>query len=170
MASKPDPFDKIRHPKKRAFLAAMASTASVLRAAEIAGVDRTNHYLWTKKDPDYAAAFEIARMRGIDALEAEAVRRANEGVAKPIFHGGKRAIDVVQNPDGSIKRDASGKPIGIPAAVREYSDTLLIFLLKGRNPAIFGDRFRQEHSGLDGKEMVVIVRSVLDPPPGDREK
>jgi hypothetical protein len=54
--------------------------------------------------------------------------------------------------------------------VREYSDTLLIFLLKGRNPAIFGDRFRQEHSGLDGKEMVVIVRSVLDPPPGDREK
>src|ERR1700676_3950389 len=52
MAGKPDPFGKIRHPKKRAFLAAMANMASVSRAAEIARVDRDNHYLWLKKDPD----------------------------------------------------------------------------------------------------------------------
>jgi hypothetical protein len=51
MADKPDPFGKIRHPKKRAFLAAMANTANVLRAAEIARMDRDNHYLWMKKDP-----------------------------------------------------------------------------------------------------------------------
>lgn len=137
MAGKPDPFGKIRHPKKRAFLAAMANTANVLRAAEIAGIDRDNHYLWLKKDPDYATAFEIARGRGADALEAEAVRRAHEGVTKPIFHG--------------------GKPIGIPAAVREYSDTLLIFLLKGRNPAVFSDRLKQEHGGLDDKPIPVII-------------
>ena len=116
MAGKPDPFDKIRHPKKRAFLAAMGNTASVLRAADIAGIDRSSHYIWLKKNPDYAAAFEIAKMRGVDVLEAEAVRRAHEGVTKPIFHGGKRAIDVVQNPDGSIKPEETGKPIGIPAA------------------------------------------------------
>jgi hypothetical protein len=85
------------------------------------------------------------------------VRRAHEGVTKPIFHGGKRAIDVVQNPDGSIKRDETGKPIGIPAAVREYSDTLLIFLLKGRNPAVFGDRLKQEHSGSEGQPIPVII-------------
>jgi len=96
-------------------------------------------------------------------LEAEAVRRAHEGVTKPIFHGGKRAIDVVQNPDGSIKRDASGKPIGIPAAVREYSDTLLIFMLKGRNPAVFGDRQKQEHSASGDKGITIVVRSVLQP-------
>jgi hypothetical protein len=132
----------------------------VLRAAAL--VDRDNHYLWLKKDPDYAAAFEIAWQRG-DVLEAEAVRRAHEGVTKPIFHGGKRAIDVVQNPDGSIKRDASGKPIGIPAAVREYSDTLLIFMLKGRNPAVFSDRLKQEHSAPGGGGITVVVRSVLQP-------
>jgi len=159
----PDPFGKIRHPKKRAFLAAMANTANVVRAAEIVRMDRDNHYLWLQKDPDYAAAFEIARMRGVDVLEAEAVRRAHEGVTKPIFHGGKRAIDVVQNPDGSIKRDTSGKPIGIPAAVREYSDTLLIFMLKGRNPAVFGDRQKQEHSAAGGGGITVVVRSVLQP-------
>jgi hypothetical protein len=157
MAGKSDPFGKIRHPKKRAFLAAMANTASVLRAAQIAGMDRDNHYIWKKKDQDYAAAFEIAQMRGLDVLEAEAVRRAHEGVTKPIFHGGKRAIDVVQNPDGSIKRDEAGKPIGIPAAVREYSDTLLIFLLKNRNPAVFGDRLKQEHSGSEGGPIQVII-------------
>lgn len=164
MASKPDPFGKIRHPKKRAFLAAMENTASVSRAAEIARMDRDNHYLWLKKDPDYAAAFEIAQMRGLDVLEAEAVRRAHEGVTKPIFHGGKRAIDVVQNPDGSIKRDETGKPIGIPAAVREYSDTLLIFLLKSRNPKVFGDRLKQEHSGSEGKPIPVIVMPSIDEP------
>ena len=114
---KPNAFGEIRHPKKRAFLAAMANTANVVRAAAIAGVDRDNHYLWLKKDPDYAAAFEIAWKRGVDVLEAEAVRRAHEGVSKPIFHGGKRAVDVVQNPDGSIKRDKSGKPISIPEGV-----------------------------------------------------
>ena len=160
----PDPFGKIRHPKKRAFLAAMANTANVVRAAEIVRMDRDNHYLWLQKDPDYAAAFEIARMRGVDVLEAEAVRGAFEGVAKPIFHGGKRAIDVVQNPDGSVKRDAAGKPIGIPAAVREYSDTLLIFMLKGRNPAVFGDRQKQEHSAPGGGGITLVVRSVLQPP------
>ena len=168
MPGKSDPFGKIRHPKKRAFLAAMANTASVSRAAEIARMDRDNHYLWLKKDPDYAAAFEIAKMRGVDVLEAEAVRRAHEGVTKPIFHGGKRAIDVVQNPDGSIKRDETGKPIGIPAAVREYSDTLLIFLLKGRNPAVFGDRVKQEHSGSEGKPIPVIVLPALQGPTNEQ--
>jgi hypothetical protein len=100
---------------------------------------------------------KIAKMQGVDVLEAEAVRRAHEGVTKPIFHGGKRAIDVVQNPVGSIKWDETGKPIGIPAAVRDYSDTLLIFLLKGRNPAAFGDRLKQEHSGPGSTPIPVII-------------
>jgi hypothetical protein len=151
---------KIRHRKKRAFLAAVANAANIVRAAEIAGIDRDYHYIWRKKDSEYAAAFEIAWKRGTDALEAEAVRRAFEGVAKPIFHGGKRAIDVVQNPDGSVKRDKDGKPVGIPAAVREYSDTLLIFLLKGCNPAVFGDRVRQEHSGDPASPLTFVVRDI----------
>ena len=104
-------------------------------------------------------------------MEAEAVRRAHQGVTKPIFHGGKRAVDVVQNPDGSIKRDETGKPIGIPAAVREYSDTLLIFLLKGRNPAVFGDRLKQEHGGLEGKPIpVIILPQITTPDPSEMQE
>ena len=56
----------------------------------------------------------------------------------PIFHGGKRAIFVVRNPDGSIKRDASGEPIGIPEAVREYSDTLLMPAFRDQPKVIGG--------------------------------
>jgi hypothetical protein len=44
-------------------------------------------------------------------LEDEAVRRAYEGVERPVFQGGKQ--------------------VGV---VREYSDTLLIFLLKALRP------------------------------------
>lgn len=34
------------------------------------------------------------------------------------------------------------------------SDTLLIFLLKCRNRAVFGDRHAYEHSGPDGKALI----------------
>ena len=45
--------------------------------------------------------------------------------------------------------------------MREYSDTLLIFLLKGRNSAVFGDRAKQEHSGPADKPIPVIVLPAL---------
>ena len=53
-----------------------------------------------------------------DALEAEAIRRATEGVLKPT---------------GWYK----GEPGGY---IREYSDILLIFLLKGAKPDKYAER------------------------------
>ena len=32
---------------------------------------------------------------------------------------------------GNIKRNEAGKPIAVPAAIRKYSDSLLMFLLNG---------------------------------------
>ena len=49
--------------------------------------------------------------------EDEAVRRAHDGVDEPVFY--------------------QGKACGV---VRKYSDTLLIFLLKGRRPEKYRDR------------------------------
>jgi hypothetical protein len=51
-------------------------------------------------------------------LEDEAVRRGREGHLRPVFH--------------------QGKEIG---AIREYSDTLLIFMLKARRPAKFREQY-----------------------------
>ncbi len=130
--------DKIGHPKKRAFLAAFRETASVSRAATMAGIRRGTHYDWLK-DEAYAASFRIAQERAIQSLEDEAVRRAYEGIEEPVFQAGRQ--------------------VGV---VRKYSDTLLIFLLKGLRPQKYKDRIAAEHSGEAGGQPIVIQISEAD--------
>ena len=113
----------IEHPKKRAFIAAYAETGTVTRAAEIAGIQRTTHYEWIKNDPLYAKACDAAYEQAGERLEQEARRRAVEGVKKPVFYQGKEC-----------------------GVVNEYSDTLLIFLLKGAKPEKYKERISNEVS------------------------
>lgn len=124
-------FNQIQHPKKRAFLAAFAHLGSVTRAARAAKIDRTSHFLWKRDDSDYARAFEDAQAISADVLEDAAVGRARDGIDKPVFHQGK-----------------------ICGYIREYSDTLLIFLLKGAKPEKFRDKSSIEHTGKDGTPLM----------------
>lgn len=118
----------IRTPEKEiAFLAALSATCSVTRACEAAGLGRMTVYDWRKADPDFATAWDEAKRLGADVLEDEAVRRAHDGVDEPIFYKGD-CIDTV----------------------RKYSDTLLIFLLKGAKPDVYKDRVQSEVSGPGG--------------------
>ncbi len=119
------PFPKIAHPYKRAFLAAFRETGNVRLACEVAKVGRSSHYRWLEEEPAYREAFDQAKLQAADVLEQEAHRRAVEGVEEPV---------------GWYKGEAGG-------TVRRYSDTLLIFLLKGVLP----DRYRER----------VDVRGVL---------
>lgn len=66
---------KRRNPKQAAFLAAIARTANVTKAARIASCDRDRHYAWMR-DPEYATLFADAWERGVQFVEAAAVRRA----------------------------------------------------------------------------------------------
>jgi hypothetical protein len=128
--------------KKAAFLAAFAECGNVSHAADIAGIDRVTHYRWLR-DADYKAAYEDARERAADALEGEARRRAIEGVKRLRFgRGGEPLID---------------PETGQPYAEREYSDTLLIFLLKGIRPEKYRDNVRAELVGDGGGPMGVVV-------------
>jgi hypothetical protein len=112
----------------RAFLAAVAKTGNITRAAAIAGCSRQRHYQWLYRIEEYEKAFADAMDQAADLLEAEARRRAVEGVIEPVFY--------------------QGATVG---AIRSYSDTLLIFLLKGARPEKFRDRHHVEHSGkIDG--------------------
>lgn len=120
-------------PKKRAFLAAYAECGNVTRAAEIAGVSRRSHVDWMK-DESYAEAFRAAEEHAADRLEQEARRRAIEGVDEPIFYKGERC-----------------------GVVRKYSDTLLIFLLKGARPEKYRENVRQEISGPDGEPLTIQI-------------
>lgn len=113
--------------RRKTFLDAYVMSGNISHSAREAGIDRGTHYKWLN-DPEYAEAFKHADGEAGDALEAEARRRAVEGVDEPV---------------GWYKGEAGG-------VVRRYSDTLLIFLLKGRKPDVFGDKIRAEHSGPDG--------------------
>jgi hypothetical protein len=118
-------------PKKRAvFLTTLAESGNVKRAAKHIGCSRSILYLHRQQDPAFAKAWDAALAEAMDTvLEPEAVRRAVEGVLKPVYHQGEKVGEV-----------------------REYSDTLLIFLLKGGKPARYRERF--EHTGAEGTPLM----------------
>ena len=134
-------YKKIRSPKKRAFLAALAHTGNITEAADIAHIARSAHYQWLEADPVYAAAYEDAMEQAAQRLEAEARRRAVDGVEEPVFYQGKQC--------GVIKR---------------YSDALLMFLLKGALPEKYKERTSTELTGAGGKPLTVAFVS-----PGEGE-
>ena len=117
--------NKTAQQKKREqekFLKAFGELGNVSRAAEATGINRSNHYIWMKDEgSDYPERFNAANERAIDKFEAELIRRGVEGYDKPVFQGGREV-----------------------GTVREYSDTLLIFLMKGRHPERYGDKWRGE--------------------------
>lgn len=64
-------LDGIRHPAKRAFLAAYRQSGNIRASTEAAGVDRTTYYVWCEKDLVFAAAAHQAKEEFGDLLEAK---------------------------------------------------------------------------------------------------
>jgi hypothetical protein len=130
-------FHGIPHPKKRAFLAALAECGNIRIACESAKIDRKTYYNWLDEDDVFKEGALAARDHASDLLEQEAWRRAREGTDKPVYQGG-----------------------GLVGTVREYSDTLLIFLLKGNRP----DKFHERHelTGKGGGPIKTEERRVWD--------
>lgn len=143
------PFDEIRHPKKRAYLAAFAEMGSICRAAEAAGIARATAWNWEQEDGSdgiaYRKALAVAHKLACEALETEARRRAVEGLKRLKFDKGEVVLDPTT---------------GEPYVEHEYSDTLLIFLMKGAMPAKYRERMSLEHSGPNGGP-IEIVETVV---------
>lgn len=100
----------------QAFLVELGRTANVGKACWAAGVSRSMAYKLKQEDPGFANAWREMIEFAIDMLEEEARRRAVEGTERPVFCRGKEC-----------------------GRIREYSDTLLIFLLKAHRPERFRD-------------------------------
>lgn len=113
--------------KKVAFLNAFRQTGVIQHAADAAGVHRSTVQEWRGKDSAFDREYEAAYEASIDVLEQEARRRALVGVTEPVFQNGKKVGDV-----------------------QKYSDTLLIFLMKGARPQKYRDNARLELTGADG--------------------
>lgn len=115
------------------FLACFGACGNVLRAARWSKVGRASHYRWLDESPEYAAAYAKAELEAARTLEDEAVRRAHEGVRKAIRY--------------------KGKIVGYDT---EYSDSLLMFCLKGLLPEKYRDRVDNRLSNPDGSLIAAI--------------
>jgi hypothetical protein len=114
----------------KAFLTVLAQTGNITACCAAAKVSRQAAYKARIAHPEFKEAWDDAIEKATDALESEARRRALDGVEKPVFGSGGRGKGTVQ--------------VG---AIREYSDVLLIFLLKAHRPHKFRDNVKVEHVG-----------------------
>lgn len=64
---------------KKRFLTNLEKTGNVSWSAAAAGVSRTTVYRWQEDDVEFAADWFDCEEAGVDALDAEATRRALEG-------------------------------------------------------------------------------------------
>jgi Bacteriophage Sf6, terminase small subunit-like len=102
---------------KSALLIAYVRSGSLTRACQATSISQSAHRRWLANDSQYAEAWADAQAALADSLEEEAIRRARDGIERPVFQGG---LEV--------------------GRVTEYSDQLLMFLLKGMRPEKYRDR------------------------------
>lgn len=121
-----------RTPEKRElFLNNLCETGNVSMAAISAAIPRRILYFWRDADAEFAQEWDKAAVIGTKALEDEAVRRGT-GFERPIYWQGKQV-----------------------GTTTDYSDGLLIFMLKARDPARFKDNY-QPPPNADGENAIVI--------------
>lgn len=170
------------------FLQALASGCTVSEAAKHAGVSTSVVYSRKQNDDDFRAAYEQAMEDSADVLEAEARRRAIDGVEEPVVYQGQLTPIWERDENGEVvmetrlvtetAKDADGKTVerDVPQrfprqarnkdgslkwlTIRKPSDALLALLLKGRRKNVFSDR--TELAGVPGQPVVVdeTVRSA----------
>jgi hypothetical protein len=102
---------------KEIVLAMLANGATYAAAAAAIGAHRRTIMKWPDNDEEFAERWRDAIEDGIDKLEDEAIRRARNGVKRPVFYMGK-----------------------VVGYVQEYSDSLLKFLLEAKRPAVYRAR------------------------------
>lgn len=127
---------RLTEEKKFEFISLLRDEGMTVHGAcERVGLSTTTLYKHRGEDPEFAAAWDVAYDQGTTVLEAEAQRRATQGVTEPVFNKGI-----------------------IVGHVQKYSDVLLIFLLKARDPKRFRDNV--DISNSDGSIAAAFAAAV----------
>lgn len=111
-------------------------------AAQKINVARATVFRWKQEDKEFAEAWEEAVEEGTDLLEQEILRRARDGVDRPVFQ--------------------QGMMVGL---VREYSDNLAAMMLQGRRRAVYGKNVTEDTSTLTIRIQGGLPVEEGDPPP-----
>ena len=114
--------------KKEEFLRHLAKSGVVTHAARCVGISRGHAYLIRDNDDDFKRAWDDAVEQSIDIMILEAKRRAERGTLKPVFYQGVQCGEI-----------------------REYSDSLMMFLVKGKRPEYATER--RQLTGADDKPL-----------------
>ncbi len=101
-----------------------------------------------ESDPAFAKDYDEALEEAADLLEAEAWRRALEGVPQPLLRAGQPVFDAE----------------GVPITVRRYSDPLLVMLLRGCKPEKFQRRIGPSVIAPDPSAGIREIATDDDPP------
>lgn len=120
------------------FLAEYAVHGNMTAGCNKAGVNRSTVYDWLEKDETFSLRYEQAKVAYCDRLRQEIDRRAVHGTLKPVYYQGEKV-----------------------GAIREYSDTLLIFQAKAKMPE-YRDKVQVEQTGGIDVRALATLRAVVE--------
>jgi hypothetical protein len=123
---------------KRDFLENFPTLFTISATCKHVGIGRTCFYNWLADDRSFADGFKGAQSEALEILETECRRRAVEGSERPVWQGGK-----------------------LCGQVREFSDLLLIFLMKAMDPGKY-----RENSNISIDNRTVEVKEIIYNAPG----
>ena len=132
------------------FLETLSRTGNSSAACQASHLTRRFINRMRENDPVFARDYNEAMEEAADLLEAEAWRRALEGVPQLLVKAGQPVLD------------ADGTAI----TVRRYSDPLLVMLLRGCKPDKFQRRIGSAAVTLDPGAIIKEIAADDDPPCG----
>lgn len=128
---------RVRATWEKAFLAGLSKLGTVTDACAAARIERSTAYRAREAHPDFKQDWDEAREAFADRLEKEAIRRATKGVRRAKYY-----------------KDT------LLCHEREYSDTLLLALLRANNPQKFKERM--DVTSGDEKIPIAVVNMPVD--------
>ena len=148
---------------KALFLNHLARMGNVTLAAGAAGVGRMTVYEHKAADKAFAAKWDEAMQDAADTLEAEARRRAVEGVQKYITHK-TELVTVPVDKDGKVV--APGDPTyvaSVPLVEKLYSDNLLLAMLRAKKPNEYRDNISLTNSSTPVVDDEIVLVHTAPP-------
>ncbi len=122
---------------KYAIVELLGEIPNITVVAKTMGMSPTTIRNHMKSDEDFDNQVRDAMECGYDLMEEEARRRAVDGVEKPVYYKGKK----------------------VEGGVREYSDQLLMFILKAYRPKRFNPGQKLGFD-LDDQEKITVTFNI----------
>ncbi len=122
---------------KGTIVRSLAMRGNVREATDAAGISRTLAYEWRTRDEPFREAWDDSVDEAVDRMEREMWRRGIEGFERPVIYQGE-----------------------ITDTYLDYSDSLLLTLVKGHRPEKYKER--REHSTPPGQPLGIEVETKID--------